>query len=199
MDIPSIEGLSRVLFDAIPSIALIVDHDVKIINYNGAASKLFGSNSELILNQRGGKVFHCIHSAEVAEGCGRSQNCQTCVIRNSVKEASAGHHTVRNRAKLDVVSGESITEIFALISASPFDYEGRRLILLIIEDISEIIELQRIIPICMICKKVRNDDRYWTDVSAYFSKHLDLEFSHGYCPDCAAIELAKINAVTEEP
>ncbi|HMK57161.1 MAG TPA: PAS domain-containing protein [Dissulfurispiraceae bacterium] len=198
MGIPSIDGLNRVLFNAIPAIALIVDHDVRIVDYNAAASKLFGDNPDLIINQRGGKAFDCIHSAEVEEGCGRAPHCRTCVIRNSVKEASAGRNIVRSRARLELVADNRLNEVFALISASPFEYDGRGLVLLVIEDISEIIELQRIIPICMTCKKIRNDDRYWTDVAAYFSKHLDVEFSHGYCPDCAEKEFAKLRGITEK-
>lgn len=71
-------------------------------------------------------------------------------------------------------------------------YDGNQLALLIIEDITEMVELQRIVPICMSCKKVRDDDQYWTDVEAYFKRYWDLDFSHGYCPACAVKEMAKL-------
>ncbi len=44
--------------------------------------------------------------------------------------------------------------------------------------------LERIIPICCICKKIRDDSGYWDQVEAYISKHSGLIFSHGICPDC---------------
>ncbi len=46
--------------------------------------------------------------------------------------------------------------------------------------------LQGILPICMHCKKVRDDDGYWEQVEAYVSRHADVTFSHGICPECMA-------------
>ena len=64
--------------------------------------------------------------------------------------------------------------------------------LLVIEDISEIAELQRMIPICSICKKVRDDKKSWFRLEAYFKDHWDVDFSHGYCPECYKSEMEKI-------
>ncbi|GAB6097421.1 hypothetical protein JCM14469_36750 [Desulfatiferula olefinivorans] len=47
--------------------------------------------------------------------------------------------------------------------------------------------LQGILPICMFCKKIRNDKGYWDQVEAYVSRHSTAEFSHGICPDCLAL------------
>ncbi len=44
--------------------------------------------------------------------------------------------------------------------------------------------LQGIIPICSFCKKIRDDQGYWSQVEAYLSRHSDARFSHGFCPDC---------------
>ena len=59
------------------------------------------------------------------------------------------------------------------------------MVLLILEDISELMEIKSILPICAHCKKIRNDQKYWQSLEKYFGEHLDLEFSHGICPDCA--------------
>ena len=40
------------------------------------------------------------------------------------------------------------------------------------------------LPICMFCKKIRVDDRYWEQIDGYFARHIDVAFSHGICPDC---------------
>ncbi len=44
--------------------------------------------------------------------------------------------------------------------------------------------LHGLLPICMYCKKIRNDKDYWQQVEAYISDHTDAEFSHGICPEC---------------
>lgn len=45
--------------------------------------------------------------------------------------------------------------------------------------------LQGLLPICLTCKKIRNDEGYWTSVETYIRDHTEAEFSHGFCPDCA--------------
>ena len=44
--------------------------------------------------------------------------------------------------------------------------------------------LSRLIPICLSCKKIRDDRGYWGDVETYISKHTGAEFTHGMCPEC---------------
>jgi CheY-like chemotaxis protein len=44
--------------------------------------------------------------------------------------------------------------------------------------------LRGIIPICMSCKKIRDDQGYWNQLESYVSKHTEAEFSHGVCPEC---------------
>lgn len=48
----------------------------------------------------------------------------------------------------------------------------------------EIHTLTKLLPICIKCKKIRNDSGYWTEVEEYFRQHSDLNFSHGYCNKC---------------
>ena len=46
--------------------------------------------------------------------------------------------------------------------------------------------LRGIIPICSHCKRIRDDEDYWREVSDYVSEHTDALFSHGICPTCLA-------------
>ena len=52
------------------------------------------------------------------------------------------------------------------------------------EALEQIRTLQGVLPICMYCKKVRNDQNYWQQVESYVSQHSQVEFSHGLCPEC---------------
>lgn len=40
------------------------------------------------------------------------------------------------------------------------------------------------LPICASCHKIRDGQDIWHPVTDYLSKHTNLEFSHGMCPDC---------------
>jgi len=73
-----------------------------------------------------------------------------------------------------------------------------RIILLAIEDITERKQAERelndarskvkvlsgMLPICMHCKKIRDDQGYWKQLEAYVSDHSEAEFSHGICSEC---------------
>jgi sigma-B regulation protein RsbU (phosphoserine phosphatase) len=52
------------------------------------------------------------------------------------------------------------------------------------EALAQVKMLQGIIPICMYCKRVRNEREYWEKVEQYVSKRTEARFSHGICPEC---------------
>jgi PAS domain-containing protein len=188
------KDILRSVFDAIPSLIFVVDDDVRIQEYNAAAAELLLLKRPSVLKRRGGEVLNCLHAVDVPEGCGRGPMCKDCVIRNSVTEAFQGNRVVRHRKKLEILRDGNKIEIYALITASPFYYKERPLVLLVIEDISEIAELRRLISICSICKKVRDDKESWSRLEAYFKDHWDVDFSHGYCPECYKIEMDKLKS-----
>jgi PAS domain S-box-containing protein len=49
---------------------------------------------------------------------------------------------------------------------------------------SEIKRLRGMLPICASCKKIKNDEGYWSQIEVYIKEHSDAEFSHGICPEC---------------
>ncbi len=50
--------------------------------------------------------------------------------------------------------------------------------------LSQVNQLQGILPICSYCKNVRDDQNYWQRVESYISDHSEARFSHSICPDC---------------
>lgn len=50
--------------------------------------------------------------------------------------------------------------------------------------LKQVKQLRGLLPICMYCKKIRNDEDYWQQVETYISDHSEAEFSHGICPGC---------------
>jgi PAS domain-containing protein len=173
------------VLDAIPSYIFVVNNDVQIIGFNLAASQLLGENPDLVLRRRAGEILNCLHAHESPEGCGRAAFCKTCPVRNSVYEASWGQRVVRKRARMELVSEGRTVELYLLVTTAPITYDHDSLILLILEDISELMALRNILPICAHCKRIRDDQEYWQSIEEYFKGHLDLDFSHGLCPKCA--------------
>lgn len=51
--------------------------------------------------------------------------------------------------------------------------------------LDQIKTLRGILPICMHCKKIRDDQGYWRQVEVYIRSHTEAHCSHGICPECS--------------
>lgn len=51
--------------------------------------------------------------------------------------------------------------------------------------LGEVETLSSLLPKCAWCQRVRDDQGYWDDVSAFFAKREHIRWSHSICPDCA--------------
>lgn len=50
--------------------------------------------------------------------------------------------------------------------------------------LAKVKQLEGIIPICMYCKKIRDDEESWQQLEKYITEHSEAFFSHGICPEC---------------
>jgi PAS domain-containing protein len=131
------QGLHRVLFDAMPMPVFVVDGDVRILEYNAAAARLFGSDKPAVLNRRSGEVFHCLHAAETPEGCGHAPACRDCVVRESVRDASQGRRVTRRWAEMGLQLKGAPAKVSVRVSCQPFTYEKSPLVLLVLEGLND--------------------------------------------------------------
>ena len=52
------------------------------------------------------------------------------------------------------------------------------------EALTNVKQLQKLLPICSYCKSVRDDQNYWVEVDRYLQTHSETTLSHGICPRC---------------
>jgi CheY-like chemotaxis protein len=50
--------------------------------------------------------------------------------------------------------------------------------------LAEVKQLTGLLPMCACCRRVRDEQNYWSEFSAYIAEHTDLRLSHGVCDDC---------------
>lgn len=175
----------REMLDAMPFAALVVDADVRIEFANHPAISLVYPPGKPVFRKRGGEIINCIHAGENTEGCGHANSCGDCVVRGSVREAYANGKVTRKRTILELDREGEIIQVPILVTASVFLINGEALCLLLFEDISELLQVQGLLPICAACKKVRDDQNYWHNVENYVSEHVaDIQFTHSMCPEC---------------
>lgn len=71
--------------------------------------------------------------------------------------------------------GERMVELERRLSARVRECE---------EAVERVRQMKRLLPICMYCKKVRDDESYWHEIEQYIHTHTGTDFSHGVCPEC---------------
>jgi PAS domain-containing protein len=68
--------------------------------------------------------------------------------------------------------------------------EKEKLIKELQDALAEVKTLREFLPICSYCKKVSDDDNYWSKIENYISKHTGTQFSHSICPECYEMKVA---------
>lgn len=58
--------------------------------------------------------------------------------------------------------------------------------------------LEGVIPICGVCKKIRNDKESWQQLEQYISEHSQALFSHGLCPECYQRQMRALEGLPGE-
>lgn len=66
------------------------------------------------------------------------------------------------------------------------------------ESLARVKQLEGIIPICMYCKKIRDDMEMWHQLESYISQHTEAMFSHSVCPECYNSHLSEFLASEEK-
>jgi Ca2+/Na+ antiporter len=52
--------------------------------------------------------------------------------------------------------------------------------------LADVSHLKKLLPMCSVCKRVRDDKGYWDQVEAYVEVNFSTRVDTGICPDCAA-------------
>jgi len=52
--------------------------------------------------------------------------------------------------------------------------------------LAQVKQLHGLLPICVYCKRIRDDKNYWQQVEKYVAEHSEVQFSHSVCPECYA-------------
>ena len=59
--------------------------------------------------------------------------------------------------------------------------------------LDEIRILKGILPICCMCKRIRDEDGCWRDLEEFIHDRSGVEFTHGLCPVCTGVAMGKMD------
>ncbi len=71
-----------------------------------------------------------------------------------------------------------------LLDRKKADLEQKALLTSLQKAMAEIKTLSGLLPICAHCKKIRDDQGYWSQLEVYIRDHSNADFSHCICPAC---------------
>ena len=90
--------------------------------------------------------------------------------------------------KKENYDNDDVRQLNAYLHSAQILLESRKLEedrqLLLEKALSELKILRGILPLCCICKKVRDKEGNWESVDIYIDKYSQADVSHGICPDC---------------
>ena len=70
---------------------------------------------------------------------------------------------------------------------------------LVEEKMSQVKMLRGLLPICASCKKIRDDEGYWSEVEMFIDRHSEAQFTHGICPDCFEQYCSELEDAEQQP
>ncbi len=105
------------------------------------------------------------------------------IIMTGARDREMALKAVQKGAQDYLFKGESSPT--AIVRTIQYAIERQRLTTELKNALEQVKQLQGMLPICSICKNIRNDKGYWDRIEDYISKHAEVVFSHSICPVCA--------------
>ena len=129
----------NLLLDNINSAVLIADENMKIHQFNKSFLSLFDRATDQLVDSSFGQIAGCVNAVAENRSCGETSQCQFCSIRRSLLQTLLEAAPV-DRQRLErrfYINGKPVTK-YLEFSARPILFQGRRMILVIIYDITDI-------------------------------------------------------------
>ncbi len=174
----------KTITDELPVPVIVVDSDVKIVYANKSARTFVGEESANILRKRWGEILHCVNQGISPEGCGRQAVCKGCGIRQIVASAYREGKGGRHLEEFLMQESKAVRRVRFVIHSVLTSIEGNDHVMLVLDDITDVVEGKGVLPICAVCKRVREADNKWEEIETYLSNRAGIMITHTVCPEC---------------
>jgi hypothetical protein len=85
-----------------------------------------------------------------------------------------------------------------ILTVSPFLYREKTAVLLVLEDVRDLGQTPRHLPLCRHCKKLQNTQLNWDNLEGYFKRQWDIALAQGICPDCLKKQFPELRSVRDQ-
>lgn len=190
-DLAASELWMRCIFSSLEEGVFVVSTERNLVNINNAAERMFGYSVEELIG-KSTEVLHIDYQHYEEFGklinesfdSGEAANFEFQMKRKN-GELFPSEHTVSLLKDEDGKKIGIVSVVRDISKLKQIEQEREKLIFDLQKALKEIKQLSGLLPICSICKKIRDDQGYWEQIESYIKKHSDVDFSHGICPACA--------------
>jgi PAS domain S-box-containing protein len=196
-ELPVPAAVLRMVLDAStdPIFNILEDGTYRYVNL--AFSTAFGKRPEEVIGMR---IWDIFDAAEADKRMAIVKQAfatkQTIVFDVQVPAVDGDRYYMTSvRPQLDAEDGVNSVVCISkeITERKRVEVEREQLIKELQAALAKVRTLSGLLPICAHCKKVRDDEGYWTRIESYISAHTQAEFSHGICPECAFNAFPEMN------
>jgi hypothetical protein len=163
---------------------VLLDSDWRVVAHNQAADGLFQGSPEFCLVKSNGEVAGCFRPQGAVKGCAACPSCEDCPLRRAGERALETSKATRCAAVARITDREGTRVVPLWIVASPLLLGPRESILILLEGAPKAGK-DRLLPICAVCKKIRDESDDWHRLEEYLQAYQNVTFTHSLCPECA--------------
>jgi signal transduction histidine kinase len=125
------------IFDAVNVGMLLIDENGAVRRVNDTVSRWFGKDLDMQLGVQPGDLVGCIHAIGQPSGCGHTEHCLACPIRNTFESVFRTGEPIHDiEAEAHVLLGGKPVELWLEASADPILMDGRRHVVLALNNIT---------------------------------------------------------------
>lgn len=167
--------------------AWVVGPDFRLLRVNAALARFANCSPKELIGRKCHEVLHglgrpwadCPHEQAIRTGSSVSAELNDPHIGLPLCVTCTPFHDERGRLVGTVHVARDISEQRRAAR------EREELIAELQQTLAKVKVLNGLLPICAVCKKIRDDTGYWEQVEVYVRDRTDATFSHGICPACA--------------
>lgn len=99
------------------------------------------------------------------------------------------HCWLKDRANVETYTKDNICLSIGCLTVVSKEMESEEkcenLIIELKNALAKVKTLSGLLPVCLHCKKIRDDEGYWNQIETYILEHSDAEISNSICEECA--------------
>ncbi|MHB1308452.1 MAG: hybrid sensor histidine kinase/response regulator [Limisphaerales bacterium] len=125
------------MYEHAPVMMLLMEPSRHVRRVNRAVVEFVGRPGEEIVGHLAGDLLCCLHALGTLQPCGQGPACPACKLRLAVTDTAANAMTHRRiLTRQSMVRGSQMQEYVLLVSTAPVDVDGRRMVLVCLEDVT---------------------------------------------------------------